>query len=105
MGRLILSGDLTIELTKLYRQEFGNSNVINGENYKNIEQFLSNSKLALDLNKLFYPFSLAVKTISVEKVFFTTKEELYNSSKVESSFSKAPDRILDCMIGIKLSKL
>lgn len=105
MGRLILSGDLAIELTKLYREQFGNSNVINGKSYKNIEQFLSNSKLALDLNKLFYPFSLEVETISVEKVFFTTKEELYKSSKVEIAFTKAPDRILDCMIGIKLSKL
>jgi hypothetical protein len=101
-GRLILSGDLAIDITNQYIQKFGKTEKIT--NYGIVSGFLKNSKLATDLDILFKPYSISVDNVSVEKVFFTTKQDLYRVSKIETDTTKVPDKILDCMTRVRLSK-
>jgi hypothetical protein len=101
-GRLILSGDLAVDVTKQYRQKFGISNKL--QNYSTVQQFLKQSKLCADIDKLFKPYSISSDKVSFEKLFFTSRKELYWASKIESDSSNIPDKILDCNLGIKLKK-
>jgi hypothetical protein len=101
-GRLILSGDLAIEVTRQYRQKFGTSNKIEG--YATVEQFLKVSKLGTDLNVLFKPYSISVDKVSIEKLFMTSRQDLFWASKVEADTTKVPDKILDCMTWATLTK-
>ena len=101
-GRLILSGDLAIEVTQQYRQKFGASNKL--ESYTTVEQFLKVSKLGTDLNILFKPYSISVDKISIEKLFLTSRQNLYRASKVETDTTSIPDKILDCMTWAILTK-
>jgi len=101
-GRLILSGDLAIEVTKQYRQKFGTVNKV--ADYKSVELFLKESKLGTDLNEIFKPYSISVDNVSLEKLFFTTKEALFWASKIETDSTNVPDKILDCMLVVRLKK-
>jgi hypothetical protein len=101
-GRLILSGDLAIEVTKQYGQKFGTSDKV--ADYKTVELFLRESKLGSDLNEIFKPYSISVDNISLEKLFFTTKKEIFWASKIETDSANVPDKILDCMIVAKIRK-
>ena len=102
LGRLILSGDLAIDITKQYHQKFGTSDRL--EDYIAVGQFLKESKLGTDLNALFEPFSISVDKVSIEKLFFTSQKELYLTSKVEMDTTSVPDKILDCITWVKLTK-
>jgi hypothetical protein len=101
-GRLVLSGDLAVDVTKQYRQKFGTSNKL--RDYETVGQFLAKSKLGADIDSLFKPYSISVDKVYIEKLFFATKEELYWASKIEIDSANVPDKILDCMTGVKLTK-
>lgn len=101
-GRLILSGDLAIDISKQYNQEFGTTNV--KMDYKAVGEFLTTSKLGSDLNEIFKSYSVSVDDVSIEKLHFTTKEELYWASKIETDSTKIPEKILDCITWVKVSK-
>ncbi len=100
IGQLIETGDLAIDITKQYQARFGDHHSIT--DYNTISDFLKESKLGTDLNHLFKPYSIGITNIDVEKVAFTTKAALYKSSNLETDFSMAPDKILDCMTWITL---
>ena len=104
IGRLILTGDLAIDITKQYRKKFGDSERIRTEDYQKISDFLLESKLTSDLNELFKPFLISVEKIRIEKVFFTTKSELLNYNKLDKNTTEIPVKILDCMTWIRLKK-
>lgn len=104
LGRLVLSGDLAIDITNQYRQKFGTNDKINVENHRIVEEFLAKSKLGVDIDSLFKPYSISVDKVSIEKLFFTTKKDLYSVSKIETASANTPDKILDCMIWVKLKK-
>jgi hypothetical protein len=101
-GRLVLSGDLAIDITNQYKQKFGKTVKIT--DYGIVSKFLKNSKLASDIDNLFKPYSISVFNVSIEKVFFTIKEDLYQVSKIETDTTKVPDRILDCMTWVRLKR-
>ncbi len=101
-GRLILSGDLAIDVTNQYRQRFGTSDKL--QSYDVVRQFLKESKLGTDLNTLFKDYSITVDNVYSEKLFFTTREDLYWASKIGTDSSDVPEKILDCMTNVKLSK-
>jgi hypothetical protein len=101
-GRLILSGDLAIDVTKQYEQKFGTSNKV--VDYKTVELFLKESKLGTDIDRIFKPYSISVDNVSLEKVFFTTKEDLFWASKIEIDSVDIPDKILDCMLTLNLKR-
>lgn len=74
-GRLVQNGDLAIEITKEYKQKhktFKNLFI----NYNKFEKFLVTSKLGRDLESVFKPYWIAVKSVSIEKLFLTTREDL-----------------------------
>jgi hypothetical protein len=100
IGRLVSFGDLAVEITKEYHNEFGleSQNI----NYKKVAPFLMHSKLSTDLNKIFKPYSVIVSNVSYEHVFFTTKKDLYWNSKMASDPKQVPEKIFDCMIWIQL---
>ncbi|MBK7885274.1 MAG: hypothetical protein IPJ81_16955 [Chitinophagaceae bacterium] len=107
IGRLVSTGDLAIDITNEYTKKFGgkakaSDNEIVFLNNKSASAFLLESKLATDFNTLFKPYSLTVSHVSVEKVFFTSKESIYLSSKVEKDTTSVPDKILDAMIWLDL---
>ena len=101
-GRLILSGDLAVDITKQYRQKFGSSNKL--PDYATVGEFLAKSKLGTDLDSLLSPYSISVDKVSMEHLFFTTKKDLYWASKIETDTRKVPDTILDCMTWVQLTK-
>lgn len=103
LGRLILSGDLAIEITNQYRDKFGQNNRIS--NYGKVSQFLLESKLTTDMDDLLKPYSISVGNIDTEHMFFTTKQDLYLSSKIESDSLVVPDKIFDCMIWLRLRRI
>lgn len=104
LGRLVYNGDIAIYVTKEYRKKVGKKENIRTTDYKKIEEFLTESKLAADLNELFNPYNISVSGFSIEKVFFTTKKELLQVSAVETDPSIIPDKILDCITWVKLKK-
>ena len=97
IGRLILSGDLAIAITKEYKNKFGEKEVITTADYSEISKFLLESKLTKDLNKLFEPYSKSVEKVGIEKVFFTTRDNLLKCSRVSKDTADIPNKILDCM--------
>ncbi|MBG9377905.1 hypothetical protein I5907_16815 [Panacibacter sp. DH6] len=102
-GRLVNNGDIAIYLTKNYRMKFGKSDKIS--NYSTISRFIEKSKLCSDINLIFKPYSISVKKVMVEKVFFTSKKELNRTSKIETKPSEINDKILDCLTWISLKPL
>jgi hypothetical protein len=101
-GRLVLSGDLAIELTKQYQQKYGTSDQL--QSYETVGQFLKESKLGSDLNNLFKPYSVSVDKVSIEKLFYVSKEEIFWGSKLETDSVNIPNKILDCITWVKLKK-
>lgn len=101
LGRLVTNGDIAIKVTNQLVDKFGPEEKL--RDYDRVARFLKQSKLGTDVNDIFKPYSLHVDRISVEKVFFTTKRDLYWASKIETDSASVPDRILDCMtwIGVK----
>jgi hypothetical protein len=100
LGRLILTGDLAIDITREYKKNFGAKEKIATADYGEIEKFLLSSKLAEDFNKLLLPYRLRSKKISIEKTFFTTREDLINNSITETLPDSIPETILDCITWI-----
>jgi len=101
-GRLILSGDLAIKLTHEYEKRFGKNKTVTTKQYKEISEFLLSSTLTEDLNCLFKPYDKSVKRIGIEKVFFTTKDELLAYAQIAVDTSSIPERIIDFMTWIEL---
>jgi len=104
IGRLIEAGDLAIAVTHQYEEKIGEPGKIRVADYKGISQFLTKSKLETDFNELFSPFSLVVKNVGVEKVFFATRNDLLSASKIETDTSMVPEKILDCLTSIRFRK-
>jgi hypothetical protein len=100
-GRLILSGDLAVDVTNQYRQKFGAGDKLESTTVK---QFLKESRLGADVDNLFKPYSMSVDKVSIEKLYFTTRKELYSASKIETDSTEAPEKILDCMTWVHLTK-
>ncbi|HNP19455.1 MAG TPA: hypothetical protein PKL31_13540 [Fulvivirga sp.] len=105
LGRLYTSGDLAIELTNQYVQTFGEKPGIPTSEYDDISNFLLNSKLAHDFDKLFERYNSHVSKIGVEKVFFTDRDYLYQVSKIETDTSNTSKKILDCMTWIQFDQI
>ncbi len=97
IGRLILTGDLAVEITKAYKNKFGDNEKITTADYHDIENFLLTSKLATEVNKLLKPYNLKCTKISIEKTFFTTKGDLLNNSVLQTMPEDIPETILDCI--------
>ncbi|GCC53455.1 hypothetical protein SanaruYs_36990 [Chryseotalea sanaruensis] len=102
LGRLIYYGDLAISVTKSYQEQYDTSKKI--EDYEAISTFLMKTKLADDFNTLLKPYAVSIKKISAEKIFFATKTELLTLNKISYNRDSIPDKILDCMIWIKVGK-
>ena len=101
-GRLVSNGDLAIDVTKQYIQKFGTSEKV--REYGVVSEFLKGSKLGTDLDSVFKKYSISVDEVSIEKMFFTTTEELYLTSKIETRSTAIPEKILDCSTYVRLSK-
>jgi hypothetical protein len=91
---------MAIDITKEYKQKFVNKKQISTADYDEIEKFLFTSKLTEDFNKLLKPYKLTTKKISIEKTFFTTREDLINNSVTEILPDSIPNSILDCITWI-----
>jgi len=100
IGRLFLTGDLAIKVTNEYKQIFGENYDIGTQEYDEIGEFLLKSQLAREFNEILKPHSLTVKKISIEKVFFTTRDELLKRNVIITDSLQVPDRILDCITWI-----
>lgn len=102
LGRLILNGDLAVEITNEYIKRFGTNSKL--MDFKTMKQFFIDSRLGYDLNNVFKPYSIKVTDVSLEKLFFTTKKDLYWASKIEMDSTLVPDKILDCITWVELKK-
>jgi hypothetical protein len=102
MGRLIYYGDLAISVTKAYHEHYDSGK--KSENDEAISSFLMKTRLANDFDKLLKPYAISLKQISSEKIFFADKTELLTLSKVTNKADSIPEKILDCMIWLKIDK-
>lgn len=102
LGRLVTTGDLAIDVTKEFISKYGNK--FEPTDYKYVPDFLLESKLAEDINKLFEPYSIEVGDIDIEKLGFIPSESIISSSIIETPKNKIPEKIIDCMIWIVLNK-
>ncbi len=100
LGRLVFNGDIAVDVTRQYQEQFGKVDRI--ADYIAVSEFLRKSKLAADLNDLFSPYSVSVRKVSPEKLFFTSKTELFWASKVETDSVAIPEKILDCIVWIEM---
>ncbi len=103
-GRLILSGDLAVQVTRQYRQTIGLGDDVHNKDYKKVIKFMQQSKLATDLNEIFQLYLISVENVFLEKIFFASKKELYSLSKIEADIETVPDKILDCIVWVGLKK-
>lgn len=99
MGRLVRYGDLAVDVTKQYRNRFGETDPLT--DFVTRAEFLGTSKLGTDLNDLFNPYGISVHKIVTEKFFFTSKRELYRASPIETDTAAIPEKILDCITWIE----
>jgi homoaconitase/3-isopropylmalate dehydratase large subunit len=104
LGRLVETGDLAVKVTREYIGKYGNNYNLRLKDYKPVADFLKESELGKDLDTLFLPFSVTVKRIVIEKLFFTTREELLRNGTIEYNISAIPYRILDCITWVQLGK-
>ena len=102
LGRLIFSGDLAVEVTEEYQKKFpsGNRHI----DYSALGEFLKKSRLGSDFNKLFQNYPVTVSGVSAEKAFFAPKAQLLRQCKIETAPSIIPDKTLDCMTWIRLTR-
>lgn len=113
-GRLMQSGDLAIDVTRQYEEQFGSIRKIKNfpvKDYSRVSQFLKTSKLATDLETLLKEQSLVVEKVHIEKVIIFPGEDLYSTRKgvfrlsnIEIDTTQVPEKILDCMLGVELKK-
>ncbi len=102
LGRLIYYGDLAISVTEAYNREYSSHKKI--EDYQAISTFLLETQLAYDFNELLKPYAVSIQKISPEKIFFADKRELLSLSKVKHNQDSIPDKILDCMLWLKVGQ-
>lgn len=100
-GRLVLSGDLALAVSKQYDQKFGLNKKLG--TYAQVSEFLKTSKLGTDMHELFKPYSLSVESVSIEKLFLTPGADINIYSKLDDT-TNVPDKILDCITWVKLRK-
>jgi len=100
VGRIIRKGDIAIEITNQYAQKFGSTN--KKIDFQKTTIFLTHSKLADDFNTLLKPYSFSVHNTPIEHPFFTTRNELFSQSKIETDPKKVPEKIFDCMVWLEL---
>ncbi|MGB0850540.1 MAG: hypothetical protein ACPGTP_04790 [Bacteroidia bacterium] len=101
-GRLILSGELALAVhSEIEKNVTGTETITTGE-YAKIEELIMNSVLSEDLNTVLEPHQLAVKKISIQKAFFTKKEELLAYNQIEDDSTHIPDHIFDCNVWVQL---
>lgn len=101
-GRFIYWGDLAIETTEDYlKKDFDNNKSLN----QNFTSFLPFSVFGTELNKLLKPYHLKVKSVSLEKVFFLTKEDFFKTNITTIDSSKAPNKIIDCITWVNIEKM
>jgi hypothetical protein len=105
MGRLVFSGDLAIGITKELENSYPDRKEIRAAGYTMLCEFLLNSRLAKDFNELLFPYSLKVKSVSIEKNYFLPKKFLVEGSHLETETSSIPNKILDCITWLKIQKL
>lgn len=103
IGRLVSTGDLAIRISKQYAEKFGNNFAT--DDYGVISNFLLESALAEEFDLLFKPYHRVVSHISIEKVFFTSKKELFLASLIEADTTQIPGKILDCITWLGLERL
>ena len=103
LGRLIAGGDLAISVSKEYLQQFGNKEKT--ESYSVVAQFLKNSTLGSDMNSLFNPLGLRVKSVSIEKLFFSKIKNHQEIGKLETDSTQLPEKILDCIVWVNLERM
>ncbi len=73
-------------------------------NYKRVGQILLNSQLGVDLNKILNRYFISIEQVSIEKLHFVTRDKMFNVSIIKTDFGQIPDKILNCVVYIKLKK-
>lgn len=94
------NGDIAIDVT----EEFMKLDSSRFE-YGFIESFLKDSKLARDMNETFADYSIKVKRFYIEKLHYTSKEDLLWISVIERDTATIPDKVIDCIIRIEFEPI
>jgi len=99
LSRLVTTGDLAIDLTRDYEQTFASNLAFS---YTKMNSFLLHSKLADDWNDILNKFDVQVDTVFSETMNFCDQKYLFESSVIEHDTTEIPNKLLDCMIWLRL---
>jgi hypothetical protein len=99
LSRLMTMGDLAIDVSKDYDRTFAQDRKFS---HQKMNHFLLHSKLAADWNHVLKQFSVQVDTVFSETLNFGDKKTLYDSNNIEADSSGVPDKLLDCIIWLRL---
>ena len=105
IGRLILTGDLAIEVAKEYTAIYGDDYSVSTNDYSMVSDFLVTSSLGLRINQLLMPYNLTSSVVNIEKVFFTNLSELRSFVKISGTPSDTSLRVLDCIAHISIRNI
>lgn len=94
------NGDIAIDVT----EEFMKLDSSRFE-YGFIESFLKDSRLARDMNEVFADYSIKVKRFYIEKLHYTSKEDLLWISVIERDTATIPDKVIDCITRIEFEPI
>lgn len=101
ISRLITTGDLAIQVSRQYYQRFGDDRTLS---HHKVSSFLMQTALVSEWNAMLQPYGVIVDTVSTEKNFFASKQDVFDASRIETDSLQVPGKILDCMIWIKLKR-
>ena len=102
LGGLGNTGDVAIESTKIYIEEYGSSQ-ISTKDYKNICNSIIKTPQIQALNNVFNKYGDTIKRASIEKAGFWSSESSFSygkGCKVETDSSEVPEKIITGMVGI-----
>ncbi len=104
IGRLILTGDLAVAISREYQTRFPQKKRLTTSDYAELALFLAQSRLQKDFDSLLAPFQLYVSSVELEKAFFTTPDEIPGYRQTVTDTARLPASILDCITWIRVKR-
>ena len=103
IGRLILTGDLAIDITRTLSIQYQTTLAIAPGSYSVLEEDLLRSRLVADLDHILKPYSLHVAGVNIEKAMWASREELLSYSRISLDSLQIPDKVFDCIVSVTVA--
>jgi len=103
MGRLIDQGELCLTVSRAYGEVFGFQT--KKPDRKRFQQFLNQSRIVMDFNRLLLPYGLEVRRVCYKKLLFADPELYQNRPMNRIDSSMIPEKLVDFIAYLKIKKI